>query len=57
MFGKDANWWFGSNSIFATAISQTKWGAGGSRTIQSGTSESELLKYGMIFGLFYLLAK
>lgn len=27
MFGKDANWWFGKNSIFGTAISQTKWGS------------------------------
>ena len=57
MFGKDADWWFGDNSIFASAIKQTKWGAGGSSPIQAGTSESELLKYGMIFGLFYLLAK
>jgi len=26
--GWDANWWFGENSLFGTAIAQTEWGAG-----------------------------
>lgn len=61
MFGKSAQWWFGKNSIFGQAIRQTKYGAGdGSYTSfidDSRTSEADLLKYGVLFGLFYLLAK
>ena len=26
---KDANWWFGPNSLYAVAIGQTKWGKEG----------------------------
>lgn len=61
MFGKSSQWWFGKNSIFGQAIRQTKYGAGdGSYTsFVSGqsTSEADILKYGVLFGLFYLLAK
>lgn len=59
MFGKSSQWWFGKNSIFGQAIRQTKYGADGSYTsyVQGGTSEADLLKYGVLFGLFYLLAK
>ena len=62
MFGKSSQWWFGKNSIFGQAIRQTKYGAGdGSYTSyiqgRQGSSEADLLKYGVLFGLFYLLAK
>lgn len=61
MFGKSSQWWFGKNSIFGQAIRQTKYGAGdGSYTefvSRGSSSEADLLKYGVLFGLFYLLAK
>ena len=63
MFGKSSQWWFGENSIFGQAIRQTKWGAGGFVPPYGGgypapsTSEANILKYGAMFGLFYLLAK
>ena len=62
MFGKSSKWWFGENSIFRQAIRQTKWGAGGFDPYGGGypvnnASEANLLKYGAMFGLFYLLAK
>ena len=62
MFGKSAQWWFGQNSIFGQAIRQTKYGINdGSFTnyVQSGSNitEADVLKYGVVFGLFYLLAK
>ena len=61
MFNKGSDWWFGKNSIFGQAIRQTKYGiSDGSYTnyIQgsSGVSEADVLKYGVLFGLFYLLA-
>lgn len=62
MFGKSSQWWFGRNSIFGQAIRQTKYGAdsaspyGGGYPLQ-GSSEADILKYGVLFGLFYLLAK
>ena len=62
MFGKSAHWWFGENSIFGQAIRQTKYGVdaptpyGNGYPLQ-GSSEANLLKYGAMFGLFYLLAK
>lgn len=61
MFGKSSQWWFGKNSIFGQAIRQTKYGVGdGSYTSyvsNQGASEADVLKYGVLFGLFYLLAK
>ena len=60
MFGKSSKWWFGKNSIFGQAIRQTKYGASdGSYTqfVERGSNEADLLKYGVLFGLFYLLAK
>lgn len=60
MFGKSSNWWFGKNSVFGQAIRQTKYGANDVSSFtygQPGTSEADMLKYGVLFGLFYLLAK
>ena len=61
MFGKSSQWWFGTNSIFGQAIRQTKYGVGAggfdSGYQSQGTSEADILKYGFLFGLFYLLAK
>jgi hypothetical protein len=59
MFGKSSKWWFGKNSIFGQAIRQTKYGAQGASYDPSfnGTSEADMLKYGILFGMFYLLAK
>mgnify|MGYP000210629154 CR=1 FL=1 len=62
MFGRDAHWWFGENSLFAEAIKHTKWGAGAVLPYGGGypapsSTEANFLKYGAMFGLFYLLAK
>ena len=60
MFNKSSNWWFGKNSIFGQIIRQTKYGIGNNGDIGGYTpyrSESDILKYGMMFALFYLLAK
>jgi|TARA_A100001011_G_C14310271_1_gene845226 hypothetical protein len=61
MFGKSASWWFGKNSIFGQAVRQTKYGADqGSYTSYingSSNNEADILKYGILFGLFFLLAK
>ena len=53
MFGKGSSWWFGENSLFASAISVTKYG----KSNGNGLAEADVIKYG-IMGLFaYMVIK